>query len=219
MTDYKALLQDNTRADEYVNGTKLCQKFGKDIKDYKRYDRVKSLIESVQSKIGQNHPVLEVKRGKGGGTFVHPVIAIDLAEWLSPAFGLHVKEVFIAYAKADVNLARDIVSRTEDVEGLKLLTTESAGRVKQLEGYHNLMSSLKECGCEGKHYAQVNKHNNGLINVETRKKGITAEQAAKLAAIEAFENWKLLEKPTNHPQHAVNRCKKAGNELNQLMLK
>lgn len=161
--------------------------------------------------------VLEVKRGKGGGTFVHPLLAIHLAEWLSPEFSVFVKEIFKSFLEADVAIAESVVQRSQDLEGLERLTTKSNQRVNQLKGYHNLMDELKDHGAEGKHYAQVNSHNNKLIGVKTRQEGITKDEVSVLTILENFERLKLKSKKTDNAQHAVNRCKKSGNDMMQFL--
>lgn len=55
--------------------------------------------------------LMEVRRGKDSETWVHPEIAIDFAEWLSPEFSSFVKRIFIRYLKGDRTLAAEILAR------------------------------------------------------------------------------------------------------------
>lgn len=69
--------------------------------------RVKALAEAlVQRFVEISHkPPKEVAEtmlyvsGRGGGakTYAHPVLALDYAEYLNPAIGVEVREVFIRY--------------------------------------------------------------------------------------------------------------------------
>lgn len=208
---YSSILTQAKRFDDYVNATKLCKQFGKDWYEYKRSARTKAILKALQNRDTGNIPVIEAKRGVG--TFIHPILAIDLAEWLDPDFAIFVKGTFIRYAQADTTLAEDIVSRTDDLEGLEKLTTRAEGRKKQLKAYHGLHDQLAAHGAESKHHAFVNRHNNNLVGISTRKTGITLIETDALTVIETVERMALAARQsTRHPNHAVNICKKSGNE-------
>ena len=55
------------------------------IADYFRTDSTKEFIKEILDKEDISK-VYEAKRGKNGGTWVHPLIFIDIAMWLSPKF-------------------------------------------------------------------------------------------------------------------------------------
>ena len=50
-------------------------------------------------------------RGRSGGTFTDPRLALDYAEYLSPELALEVKDVFLRYLAADAALADDVLER------------------------------------------------------------------------------------------------------------
>ena len=52
-----------------------------------------------------------VGKGRGSRTFAHPVLALDYAEYLQPALGVEVREIFLRYRAADISLANDILDR------------------------------------------------------------------------------------------------------------
>jgi len=54
-------------SDGYVNATAMCKANGKRWKDYRESDRC---------------------QGQGGGTWVHPQVAVDLARWISAPFAV-----------------------------------------------------------------------------------------------------------------------------------
>jgi hypothetical protein len=206
--------------DNYVNATKWCKQFGKG-KEWWRFKDLDSTSIFVKAccenlTLDQNE-VIQTKQGRGGGTWVHPLVAIKLAEWLSPDFEVFVKEVFVAYIEADISLADSIVERTDDLEGLKKHNTKSAARQKQLEGYHDLMNELRKHKCEDIHFATVNKHNNQLIGVETRKAGLTKDEVSVVTILENFERLRLSGEIPTKPWKAVNLTKDAGNRLMQFL--
>ena len=206
--------------DNYVNATKWCKQFGKG-KEWWRFKDLDSTSIFVKAccenlTLDQNE-VIQTKQGRGGGTWVHPLVAIKLAEWLSPDFEVFVKEVFVAYIEADISLADSIIERTDDLEGLKKHNTKSAARQKQLEGYHDLMNELRKHKCEDIHFATVNKHNNQLIGVETRKAGLTKDEVSVVTILENFERLRLSGEIPTKPWKAVNLTKDAGNRLMQFL--
>lgn len=63
-----------------VNNTKL-------IADFIRLDSTKVFVEVVKNRENHNmgNPILS-KKGKNGGTWMHPLVFIDFAMWLNPDF-------------------------------------------------------------------------------------------------------------------------------------
>lgn len=80
--------------DGYVNATAMCQAVGKNIADYARLKSTSEFMQELSSDMGI--PISElIQTFKGGraenqGTWVHPDIAINLAQWLSPKFAVQV---------------------------------------------------------------------------------------------------------------------------------
>ncbi|KOP22623.1 hypothetical protein AMR41_30750, partial [Hapalosiphon sp. MRB220] len=79
--EFNLLVKDTTRNDDYVNATKWCKYFNKRFRDYGANKETKKRWNSIAERVGRNSDEL-IKapgRGKRGDTFVHPLIAIDLA--------------------------------------------------------------------------------------------------------------------------------------------
>ncbi len=116
--DFNALVRENRRAsDDYVCSTAWAKKFGKEWRDYKKTSRCKKLSAGLGKKL--NVPIrhiIETKRGKGSETWVHPVMAIDFAEWLSTDFGIFVKEIFLRYLDGDAELGAEMLIRDHNNE-------------------------------------------------------------------------------------------------------
>lgn len=115
---FTSLVKENTRVkDDYVNATVWSKAFGREWRVYRQSKRCKRTIDNL---VKEYHitirDVVEAKPGKVPETWVHPEIAIDFAEWLSPAFSSFVKRIFIRYLKADPTLAADILARNYNNE-------------------------------------------------------------------------------------------------------
>lgn len=97
--------------DGYLNGTAMCVANGKDIADWLKTEPTLELVtalaldlgitsnsaskpNSIKTRVSATYPQLVVvKRGSpknGGGTWLHPDLAIQLAQWCSPTFALQV---------------------------------------------------------------------------------------------------------------------------------
>ncbi len=80
--------------DNYINATQLCQAGNKHFHKWLRLDSTKLLIDALKSKV-QIWTLELVEINKGGnheGSWIHPDLAIQLAQWISPIFALQVSE-------------------------------------------------------------------------------------------------------------------------------
>jgi hypothetical protein len=75
--------------DGYINATAMCRANGKNWSAYRETDRCQEYIDALadSSEIrGMN--LIESRGGNGGGTWIHPQIAVDLARWISAPFAV-----------------------------------------------------------------------------------------------------------------------------------
>jgi KilA-N domain len=81
------------RADGYINATQLCKAAGKKWADYRRLDSTADFIRTLAESTGiPVDSIVEQKSGREGGTWVHPRIAINLAQWCSARFAAQVSQ-------------------------------------------------------------------------------------------------------------------------------
>lgn len=82
--------------DGYVNATAMCKASGKDWFDYSRIGSTKDFLAELEAETGIPGSQL-VQSVKGGnpalqGTWVHPQVAIHLAQWASAKFAVRVTQ-------------------------------------------------------------------------------------------------------------------------------
>ena len=82
--------------DGYINATAMCKAADKRFQDYSRLRTTKEFLSVLESVTGIPVTGL-VQQLQGGtpelqGTWVHPRVAINLAQWLSPTFAVQVTE-------------------------------------------------------------------------------------------------------------------------------
>lgn len=86
-------LVEQRKVDGYINATAMCQAVGKLFADYRRNSSTVAFLEELSTDMGI--PISQlIQSVKGGsepqGTWVHPDLAIHLAQWLSPKFAVAV---------------------------------------------------------------------------------------------------------------------------------
>ena len=79
------------REDGYIDATKLCQAGGKKFNDWYRLEQTNDLIQALNLKTGIDAiKLIDSKKGRYGGSWIHPDLAVQLAQWISPMFSLQV---------------------------------------------------------------------------------------------------------------------------------
>ncbi len=83
-------------SDGYINATELCNSVNKKFAGWNRLDSTQEFLQHLSSDMHINTSDL-VHIIKGGdprfqGTWVHPQVAINLAQWLSPKFAVQVSK-------------------------------------------------------------------------------------------------------------------------------
>lgn len=85
---------EQRRGDGYINATAMCVATGKLFADYSRLKTTEAFLVALTADMGI--PISElIQSVRGGdptmqGTWVHPKVAIHLAQWLSPQFAVKV---------------------------------------------------------------------------------------------------------------------------------
>lgn len=122
--------------DGYVNATAMCRAASKRFNDYSRLGSTSAFLAELESVTGI--PVTEqVQSVIGGGptvqgTWVHPKVAIHLAQWLSPRFAVQVSEWVYAWMtgaatappRMPYHLRRYVKNRSQVPEGHFSILTE-----------------------------------------------------------------------------------------------
>ena len=101
-------LSISVRSDGFVNATQLCKAGKKKFNDWKKLHSTQRLAQSLESSTGKTvSQLIDVNKGKGSkfeqGSWIHPDLALQLAQWISPHFGLQVDK-FINDVKIEKQL-------------------------------------------------------------------------------------------------------------------
>ena len=75
--------------DGYVNATAMCKANGKQWSKYRESDRCQTHLDALaETSEIRMFDLIESRQGQGGGTWVHPQVAVDLARWISAPFAV-----------------------------------------------------------------------------------------------------------------------------------
>lgn len=85
---------DQRLTDGYINATEMCKASGKRMSHYLENSTTKDFLSALSSKTGIPTSIL-VQTVRGGdvrfqGTWIHPQVAINLAQWANPEFAVEV---------------------------------------------------------------------------------------------------------------------------------
>ena len=103
------------REDGWFNMTKAAKAFGKDLSHFMRSPDTLAYIFELKS--AKNAEYLEASRGRNGGTWAHPKLAVFFARWLDTKFAVWCDTVIddILRGKADV-----VITKPEQSEIVKM---------------------------------------------------------------------------------------------------
>lgn len=82
------------------------------------------------------------KKGKSGGTYAHPVLALAFAEYLNADLAVDVKTVYLRYRSGDITLADEVLAKAEAAREFE----ESRDISKQVR--HKFESTLAIAGAK-----------------------------------------------------------------------
>jgi len=118
--------------DGYINVTNLCKAGGKQFKNWNSIMKTKAFLKVLSSSVGISaSELIKYKSGSNSerATWVHPQVAINIAQWISPEFDVKVSgwvyEIMVT-GKVDVKNTRTYLQLQEENKGHKL-------RIKVLE--------------------------------------------------------------------------------------
>lgn len=94
--------------DGYINATSLCKAARKSFADYYRLKTTREFLQALSTDMGiPISALIQVLKGgsqqKLQGTWVHPHVAIHLAQWLSPKFSVQVSKWVFEWTTSQIS--------------------------------------------------------------------------------------------------------------------
>lgn len=98
--------------DGYINATALCKACGKNLADYLRLKTTNEFIKELSRDMGNPmSAVIQIVRGgnpRFQGTWVHPQVAINLAQWASAKFAVAVSKWVLEWMQGNIKTQGDL---------------------------------------------------------------------------------------------------------------
>nr|WP_175428734.1 KilA-N domain-containing protein [Azospirillum argentinense] len=140
---YAGSVIEQRAKDGFINATAMCKVAGRDWYGYARNQNNKDFLDALERspQIRGNPVVVSVTTGPndGRGTWVHPQVAIHLAQWLSPDFAVQVSQwVFEWMSGAATNSSPAATKKVTYVFARRFHL--NSGRVDQ--GYFSIIGEL-----------------------------------------------------------------------------
>nr|WP_279391718.1 KilA-N domain-containing protein [Shimia aestuarii] len=107
--------------DGYINATAMCRIAGKRWGHYNENGQTQAFLNALEADVGIPTSEL-VKSVKGGdpriqGTWVHPQVAVHLAQWLSPEFAVKVSKWVYDCDPPPLKWSSAMFRKTEETHG------------------------------------------------------------------------------------------------------
>lgn len=149
---YKELEIAQREGDGYLDATAMCKAHGKEFFEFERLDGVNAFLDKLSENLCRDRVLLIVKtRGRNGRTWVHPRVAIKLAQWLSQDFEVVVTGwVFDILTTGTATLKPDPRRRRYELQGKPAEFVEA--RLEGIPARRTFTDVLKEHGVEGNGY-------------------------------------------------------------------
>ena len=137
-----ALHEDNVvviqrESDGYINATKMVAGTGRFWNNYFENKETTNVLNEISDNTGipaisgvDTRGLVDSRRGRNGGTWVHPRVAIHFAGWISPKFAAAVTDVVDRYTKGEVTTEESKAVKAKIEKG-----KEKAGKVRQQDAY------------------------------------------------------------------------------------
>lgn len=134
-------------SDGYINATQLCKAANKKFNNWYQLDNTKNYINTLSAETG--NPVsglVDIKKGgnekNDQGSWIHPDLAVHLAQWISPLFGVRVSR----WVREIVLTGNATFTPKSNDELLKLQIElqENQNKLKRLETNHKKLLQKRE---------------------------------------------------------------------------
>jgi hypothetical protein len=126
--------------DNYINATQLCKAGNKKFNDWVRLNSFVELINELECDTGiPASQLIDVKKGNSSefiqGSWVHPDLAIQLAQWISPKFALMVsKWIRTLFTTGTVEINKELIDEIKIKDKkIKLLQDTYMKKHKRIE--------------------------------------------------------------------------------------
>ncbi len=224
---------EQRQTDGFINGTAMCTAHDKEISDWLKmadtWDLVVALADdlgidpksskgenSVYTRVAISYPALVIVRqgapSRGGGTWIHPDLAVQLAQWCSKRFAIQVSRWVLEWMTSALNPTQletdtDRVTMRDDLKDAKRLAL--TGQVKRFLVDAGLYGNKKYTGA---FFGRVHNELNTVLTTEkaeTMRVRLEEHLGRKVSESELLRDYFPIVDLTNYAA----LCQAAANEV------
>jgi hypothetical protein len=200
--------------DGYINLNQMADAAGKRVDNWLRLQETQELItefnaqqELTPSDLRELIPAIVAKEGRGGGTWAHPDIAIQFAQWCSPRFALQVSR----WVREWMSTGRDPLADVDRAAFRDQLKDKS--RIELTDAVKIYLEQIRrydDKSYRGRFFAESHDLINRLITTETARQ-MRTRLSSEIG--EAVKDSDLIRDyfPSEYLQHYVALCRSAAN--------
>jgi len=171
------------RKDGFINATLLCKAGNKEWKDYNKSKRCKTIVDALKNEVINSHSEIIITKIGGNiklqGTWIHRLLAIDLASWIYTPFAVQIlKWTDELLRKGEVKLQRPIKPL--------LLLTEIDIEAEELELNFNIYEFTNKCVL---YMAYIGK---GLVKIGYSDCRIIERESKHVSCESEYDQFRML---------------------------
>ena len=113
------------KTDGYVNATQLCKAGNREFRRWNRNQESKEFVEELSKRLNLTRSkLIQIVNDKEiRSTWVHPIVATNIAQWISPSFGVNISiwiEEWKNYSFKNKNIYYEELERLKPSKNLQL---------------------------------------------------------------------------------------------------
>lgn len=113
--EYNSLIIGTRKSDGWVNLTQMCCANAKRLDNWLRLKQTQEYLNYLRCEV-VNSDVVETIEGRHGGTWGHPLLAINLARWIGPNFAIWCDaNIFVLINDGVIKLENDPLQRMNEI--------------------------------------------------------------------------------------------------------
>lgn len=193
-----------------------------------RWKPSKKYIEVVEraTQRDSDNPIIEIIKGRSGGTFAHPRIFLAYAKWLSPELHDEVNDVFLRARSGDMSLVNEIIDSNLLNSTQKMIDLWGVERAKGKLARLQLTGTLLEHGvdtregfaqCTNALYrgsfggtAQSLRDTKSLMNSDSLRDNMNKDELATISIAEILATRNLEKNNRKGVDDCAKECQLAG---------
>lgn len=158
-------------SDGYINATEFCHAHGRRVSDFLDLTSTQEYIKYLNTRKSGIIEVVYTQKGKGGGTWLHPKLAVHLGQWISVEMMDLVSEIVIGWMTGTLKPKKPTIDKTsqerlDTIPYTKNLRDAIHQKINEADKwiYLNVENAVHKAitGMSATHHKKQVQHSNGV---------------------------------------------------------